>query len=118
MLVDLVDGIKTPGGMTNLWGAVNKAHSYSGDAAAPSLKKDGIDTIYALTDGVPNVGVSETGKFLKRYSYLNRYLEVRVHTVQIGTDAAAKKPGDNEEAEARPLLEGLAAEAGGAFLQR
>jgi HEAT repeat protein len=118
MLVELVDGIKTPGGMTNLWGAVTKAHSYSGDAAAPCLKKDGIDTIYALTDGVPNVGVSETGKFLKRYSYLNRYLEVRVHTVQIRTNPASMKPGDNEEAEARPLLEGLATDAGGAFLQR
>lgn len=118
MLIDLVDNIKNPGGMTNLWGAVNKAHSYSGDAAAPALKKDGIDTIYALTDGVPNVGVSEAGKFLKRYAYINRYLEVRVHTVQITTDAAAKKPGDAEELEAKPLLEGLAKEAGGAFLQR
>src|SRR5579859_906664 len=107
-LIDLVDGIKTPGGMTNLWGAVTKAQAYAGDAAAPSLKKDGIDTIYALTDGVPTVGVSETGKFLKRYSYLNRYLQVRVHTLQITMDPALKKPGDDEEREAKPLLEGLA----------
>ena len=71
-----------------------------------------------LTDGVPNVGVSEAGKFRKRYAYINRYLEVRVHTVQITTDAAAKKPSDTEELEAKPLLEGLAKEAGGAFLQR
>jgi HEAT repeat protein len=118
MLIDLVDGIKTPGGMTNLWGAVTRAQAYAGDAAAPSLKKDGIDTIYALTDGVPTVGVSETGKFLKRYSFLNRYLQVRVHTLEITQDPASKKPGDDEEKEAKPLLEGLAEEANGKFIER
>jgi len=117
-LIDIVDGIKTPGGMTNLWGAVTKAQSFAGDAGAPSLKKDGIDTIYALTDGVPTVGVSEAGRFLKRYGFLNRYLDVRVHTLQITADPAAKKPGDNEEKEARPLLEGLAQEANGKFIER
>jgi len=118
MLVDLVDGIKTPGGMTNLWGAVTRAQSYAGDASVPSLKKDGIDTIYALTDGVPTVGVSEKGKFLKRYSYLNHYLQVRVHTLEITQDPASKKPGDDEEKEAKPLLEGLAEEANGKFIER
>jgi HEAT repeat protein len=117
-LIDLVDGIKTPGGMTNLWGAVTRAESYAGDAAAPSLKKDGIDTIYALTDGVPTVGVTEKGKFLKRYSYLNHYLQVRVHTLEICQDPASKKPGDDEEKEAKPLLEGLAEEANGKFIER
>jgi len=117
-LIETVDGIKTPGGMTNLWGAVTRAQSYAGDAAAPTLKKDGVDTIYALTDGVPTVGVSETSKFLKRYSYLNRYLQVRVHTLQITMDPAAKKPGEDEEKEAKPLLEGLAEEANGKFIER
>src|SRR5579862_1772578 len=117
-LIDLVDAIKTPGGMTNLWGAVTRAESYAGDPAAPTLKKDGIDTIYALTDGVPTVGVSETGKFLKRYGYLNRYLQVRVHTLEITQDPASKKPGDDEEKEAKPLLEGLAEEANGKFIER
>ncbi|HEV3027951.1 MAG TPA: hypothetical protein VG457_10285 [Planctomycetota bacterium] len=117
-LIDLVDGIKTPGGMTNLWGAVTRAQAYAGDAAAPMLKKDGIDTIYALTDGVPTVGVSDVGKFLKRFSYLNRYLQVRVHTLEITEDPAAKKPGDDEEKEAKPLLEGLAGESNGMFIER
>ncbi|MBV8880825.1 MAG: VWA domain-containing protein, partial [Planctomycetaceae bacterium] len=117
-LIDLVDGIKVPGGMTNLWGAVTKAQAFAGDAAAPTLKKDGIDTIYALTDGVPTVGVAEAGKFLKRYGYLNRYLQVRVHTLQITVDPAAKKPGEDEEKEAKPLLEGLAEEANGKFIER
>ncbi len=117
-LIDLVDGIKVPGGMTNFWGAVTRAQSYAGDAAAPTLKKDGVDTIYALTDGVPTVGVSEASKFLKRYSYLNRYLQVRVHTLQITMDPASKKPGDDEEKEAKPLLEGLAEEANGKFIER
>jgi len=117
-LIETVDGIKTPGGMTNLWGAVTRAQSYAGDAAAPTLKKEGVDTIYALTDGVPTVGVSETSKFLKRYSYLNRYLQVRVHTLQITMDPAAKKPGEDEEKEAKPLLEGLAEEANGKFIER
>ncbi len=117
-LIDIVDGIKTPGGMTNLWGAVTKAQSFAGDAGAPSMKKDGIDTIYALTDGVPTVGVSEAGKFLKRYGFLNRYLDVRVHTLQITADPASIKPGDDGEKEARPLLEGLAEEAKGKFIER
>jgi len=118
MLIDIVDGIKVPGGMTNLWGAVTKAQSFAGDAGAPSMKKDGIDTIYALTDGVPTVGVSEAGRFLKRYGFLNRYLDVRVHTLQITADPAAKKPGDTEETEAKPLLEGLAESANGKFVER
>lgn len=117
-LIDIIDGIKTPGGMTNLWGAVTKAQSFAGDAGAPSLKKDGIDTIYALTDGVPTVGVSEAGRFLKRYGFLNRYLQVRVHTLQITADPASIKPGDDGEKEARPLLEGLAEEANGKFVER
>lgn len=117
-LIDLVDGIKVPGGMTNFWGAVTKAQSFAGDAAAPSLKKDGIDTIYALTDGVPTVGVQDAGKFLKRYGFLNRYLQVRVHTLQITMDPKAKKPGDDEEKEAKPLLEGLAESANGKFIER
>jgi len=117
-LIDIVDNIKTPGGMTNFWGAVTKAQAFAGDAAAPSLKKDGIDTIYALTDGVPTVGVSDKGKFLKRYSYLNRYLQVRVHTLQITMDPKAKKPGEDEEKEAKPLLEGLAEAANGKFSER
>jgi hypothetical protein len=118
MLIDLVDGIKTPGGMTNLWGAVTRAQSYAGDVAGPALKKDGIDTIYALTDGVPTVGVSDRAKFLKRYSYLNHYLQVRVHTLEICQDPASKKPGDDEEKEAKPLLEGLAEESNGKFIER
>src|SRR4029077_4774111 len=110
-LIGFVDGIKVPGGMTNFWGAVTRAQAYAGDAAAPSLKKDGVDTIYALTDGVPTVGVSEKARFLKRYGFLNRYLQVRVHTLQITADPASIKPGDDGEKEARPLLEGLAEEA-------
>lgn len=117
-LIDIVDGIRTPGGMTNLWGAVTKAQIFAGDAGVPSLKKDGIDTIYALTDGVPTVGVTEAGRFLKRYSFLNRYLQVRVHTLQITADPGSKKPGDNEEKEAKPLLEGLAEETNGNFIER
>lgn len=117
-LMAIIDNIKTPGGMTNLWGAVTKAQSFAGDASAPTLKKDGIDTIYALTDGVPTVGVSEAGKFLKRYGYLNRHLQVRVHTLQITTEPSAIQPGDTGERDAKPLLEGLAEEARGKFIER
>jgi hypothetical protein len=67
---------------------------------------------------VPTVGVSEAGRFLKRYGFLNRYLQVRVHTLQITADPASIKPGDDGEKEARPLLEGLAEEANGKFVER
>lgn len=117
-LIAIVDNIKTPGGMTNLWGAVTKAQAFAGDAAAPTLKKEGVDTIYALTDGVPTVGISDAGKFLKRYGYLNRYLQVRVHTLQITTEPSSIQPGDTGEQEAKPLLEGLAEEAKGKFIER
>jgi hypothetical protein len=43
---------------------------------------------------------------------------VRVHTLQITMDPKAKKPGEDEEMDAQPLLEGLAEEANGKFIER
>lgn len=119
-LLEAVDGIRQPGGMTNLWGALMKAHSYAGDPAAPSLKKDGIDTIYALTDGVPSVGISDPPKFNSRFKFLNRYTQVRVHTLQITTSEAALRriQAPDDEGPAQDLLEALAKGSGGAFQKK
>ena len=105
-MADFVDSLQQ-GTMTNLWAAMVKALSYAGDAQAPSLRKDGIDTIYVLTDGVPTMGVTEAPRFLNRFAALNRFTDVRVHAVQIGADA-----------EARALLKPLAERTGGGHFER
>lgn len=105
-MADFVDSLQQ-GTLTNLWAAMVKALSYAGDAQAPSLRKDGIDTIYVLTDGIPTMGVTEAPRFLNRFAALNRFTEVRVHAVQIGADP-----------EARALLKPLAERTGGGHFER
>lgn len=105
-MAEFVDSLRQ-GTMTNLWAAMTKALSYAGDPQAPSLRKDGIDTIYVLTDGVPTVGVTDVPRFLGRFAALNRFADVRVHAVQIGADP-----------EARALLKPLAERTGGAHFER
>jgi hypothetical protein len=105
-MTDFVDSVQQ-GTMTNLWAAMVKALSFAGDAQAPSLRKEGIDTIYVLTDGVPTMGVTEAPRFLNRFAALNRFTAVRVHAVQIGADP-----------EARALLKPLAERTGGGHFER
>ena len=105
-LLKFVNKIKQ-GGLTNLWGGMAKALSYAGDPKVPNLKKGGIDTIYALTDGVPTVGIADPEKFIRRFAFLNRYSQVRVHTVHIGDEEGAKI-----------LLEALSEASGGHYIGR
>ena len=108
-----------PHGATNIFDSLETAFSYAGakpsrspEEARPGrgvqtdLAKEGIDTIYLLSDGIANRGkVQLTDDILKKIREMNMVRKVALHTIAVGSDA--------DEA----LMESLAKENGGNYVK-
>ncbi len=84
-----------PDGMTNIYDSVEKAF-YLGDPKDPTRKTDteitgfkgGCDTIFLISDGLPNKGqITDTGSIISRIEEINKLRRVTIHTIGVGDDA-------------------------------
>lgn len=89
-------GRLSPGGMTNLLGAIETAMQYSE-----------LDTIYLLSDGAPTVGVTDHGQLLAEVERLNRRRRVKINTISF-----------DPEPEERRLLQALSDQNFGVYVEK
>jgi HEAT repeat protein len=97
-----------PDAGTNIHDALEKAFELAGAGPnkADANFKDGVDTIFFMTDGMPTVGKSTDGvkiaDLVKKWNAIRR---IRIHCVGVGTHA-------------EDLLKRLADESGGTYVKR
>jgi len=108
-----------PLGNTNIFDPLEKAMSYSTTGAmADKLAKSGVDTIFFLTDGLPNSGqVAVPAEILVKVKEINKTRKVKINTVGVfNTPKGPLPPGAlNESVEGGKLLKQLAEDSGGTY---
>jgi hypothetical protein len=121
-----IDRLEPQGG-TNVFDSLEKALSFAmGDDGR--LKKDGVDSIYLLSDGMPNQGKFTQGPDICReIKSINDRLKVAVHTILIDAGGSGgvvirrvngrevPPPQPQGPSEAEQLMKRLADENGGTF---
>jgi hypothetical protein len=107
---DFIDKLD-PFGPTNIYDPLEKGLSFASTGAmAEKVLKSGPDTIYFLTDGMPNAGqVPNAPDILVKVKELNKTKKVKIHTV--GVFSTPKAP-------AGVVVVGGEAQLGGAFLKQ
>lgn len=116
--IKFVDAIAAKGG-TNIYDPVEKAYKMKPSAAAAAVKKPvkqsttisdlphGADTLYLLSDGLPNRGqITDPTEIRARVKEMNKEAMMTINTVGVGRDA-------NED-----FMKGLATDTGGKYLKR
>jgi hypothetical protein len=108
-----------PLGNTNIYDPLEKAMSYSTTGTlAEKLLKSGVDTIFFMTDGLPNSGqVPLPADILVKVRELNKTKKVKINTVGVyNTLKGPLKAGEVDEAvEGGKLLKQLAEDSGGTY---
>lgn len=83
-----IDSVEPEGG-TNIFDPLEKALQFAEAGADGKLKKDSVDTIYLLSDGLPNSGqVPDPDQIRQRVQELNKVKKVAINTVFVGNKAA------------------------------
>ena len=135
----MVDGLE-PRGATNIFDSLEKAFSLQaskkeggagpgkvspggGTSAASGGVLSGADTIYLLTDGLPNVGqVTDPNLIKEKIKEMNKTAKIKINTIWAAIKAGEKPVSggnaDEENAKGEALLKGLAEESGGTFVKR
>lgn len=104
--IDSVD----PEGQTNPYDPLEKAFTYAADLNE-RVKKEGVDTIFLLTDGLPNAGqISEPAKIIDKIKIMNRTRKVTINCILV------MDSGDGEYSEGAAFMKGLAEATGGEFV--
>jgi hypothetical protein len=107
-----------PFGPTNIYDPLEKGLSFASTGAmAEKIAKSGVDTIYFLTDGMPNAGqVPRADDILVKVRDLNKTKKVKIHTVGVFTSPKVPQPAQANEAElGGKFLRQLAEENGGKY---
>lgn len=114
---EFIDSVE-PIGATNIYDPVEKAMKSDKKGDLPDtietgkLKKDACDTIFLLSDGLPNFGAfSEPADILREIRRLNLYREIVINTVFI------ENPTSLEYSEGASFMKKLAEIAGGTFVE-
>jgi HEAT repeat protein len=111
--IEFIDSL-TPEGATNIFDPTEKSFMIR-DANDPRFKKDpgmsqfkgGVDTIYLLSDGVPNNGrITDPDQILAKVREMNADRKIIIHTVAVGSTS---NPG---------FMKSLADQNGGEFVHR
>jgi len=108
-----------PFGPTNVYDPLEKGLAYSSAGAmAEKIAKSGVDTIYFLTDGMPNAGqVPKADDILVKIRDLNKTKKVKIHTVGVFTSPKTPNPLQPNEVElGGKFLKQLADENGGTYI--
>ncbi|MBI2930324.1 MAG: HEAT repeat domain-containing protein [Planctomycetes bacterium] len=117
LALDFVDRLQPEGG-TNIYDPLEKAFSF---AAAGELKdkpaKSGVDTIFLLTDGMPNSGqISDPSAILSKLRESNRLKKIAINTIGVFSSHAPIPEQANEKEEGERFLKQMADEHGGVFV--
>jgi hypothetical protein len=116
---EFIDGLE-PDGQTNIYDPLEKGLSFAGGGSSMgyTLAKNGADTIFFLTDGMPNAGqVPEANAILAKVKELNKNARVKIHAIGVfssGGEGFGNR-GRNEQEEGGQFLRQLAADHNGKY---
>ena len=107
-----IDELEPVGG-TNIYDPMEKAFTFAGAGLKDQLTRTNIDTIFLLTDGMPNAGQIPNGRdILLKIRETNKTKKVKVNTVGVfGTLG-----GGNVAQEGESFLKELSENSGGKFV--
>ncbi len=84
LLARFLDSL-SPRGLTNLYGALDKAFDFGGRGLSDKYYQAGFDTIYILSDGAPTTGkVTDTDEILRLVNEVNRLKRITIHAITFG----------------------------------
>jgi HEAT repeat protein len=115
---DFIDALE-PDGQTNIYDPLEKGLSFatSGAAMGYTLSKNGADTIFFLTDGMPNAGqIPDANQILVKVKELNKNSRVKIHAIGVfSSGGEGGNRGRNEQEEGGAFLRQLAADHNGKY---
>ncbi len=75
-----------PAGLTNLYGALEKALGFGGRGLHDKYYELGFDTLYILSDGAPTKGkITDTKEILRQVRATNALKRLSIHTITFGS---------------------------------
>lgn len=105
-----------PFGATNSFDSMERAMQFAMGADG-RLSKEGADTIYLLSDGLPNRGkYTATADILREIARLNAALKMTIHTVWVGTAQPKDDKAATEMKNGEAFMGQLARDNGGRFV--
>ncbi len=106
-----------PQGGTNIFDPLEKAFSFAG--SADKVLKGSVDTIFLMTDGMPNSGqVPAADEIVKKIKEMNKTKKIVINTIGTFSTGGAGKGlggGQSESELGAEFLEKLAKDSGGVF---
>ncbi len=114
---EFIDGLE-PVGSTNCYDPLEKGLSFAAAGVmAEKILKDGVDTVFFLSDGMPNSGqVPRAEDIVVKIRDLNRTRKVRINTIGVfGTPGGARAPNVVVIHPGAAFLRQLAEESGGVY---
>ena len=107
-----IDELEPVGG-TNIYDPMEKAFTFAGAGLKDQLNRTNIDTIFLLTDGMPNAGqIPNAQDIILKIKETNKTKKVKVNTVGVfGTSG-----GGNVAREGENFLKELSENSGGKFV--
>ncbi len=107
-----------PVGGTNIYDPVEKGFRFAGAGMRDKLNKTNIDTIFLLTDGMPNAGqIPNADDIIVKIREVNKTKKVRVNTVGVfGSSGRGNIMGGNAAQEGEAFLKELSQDSGGKFV--
>jgi len=113
---DFIDKLDPVGG-TNIFDPIEKGFTFAG--AGEKVAKGGVDTIFLLTDGLPNSGqVPNADDIVKKVRDMNRAKKLVINTIGVFSTSKGPRPAGapDEATEGSKFLKTLADENGGMFV--
>jgi HEAT repeat protein len=106
-----------PVGPTNIYDPLEKGLSFAAAGAmADKIAKSGVDTIFFLTDGMPNTGqVPRAEDILVKVKELNKSRKVKIHAIGVFSSGRGGQAGMSESELGGKFLKQLAAENDGRY---
>jgi hypothetical protein len=102
-----------PMGQTNIFDSVERAMAFAAGKRG-KLAKNAPDTIYLLSDGLPNQGkFINVNDILREVKRLNNTLRMKINTIWVDK---AKQPGDTKTPSGEAWMRRLAEDNGGRFV--
>ncbi len=107
-----------PEGGTNIFDPMEKAFTFaSAGEMKDKLAKGGIDTVFLLTDGMPNQGqITDAAGILAKLKEMNKVKKLVINTIGAFSSNPPVMVQANEKEEGEKLLKQMADDHGGVFL--
>jgi len=109
-----VDRLQPEGG-TNIFDPMEKAFTFTG--SGDKLAKQSIDTIFLLTDGMPNQGqIPDASGILAKLKEMNKVKKITVNTIGVFSSNPPVPVQANEKEEGEKFLKQMSDDHGGVFV--